>query len=99
MAAKEDIMKYLCDVPVEQCFWVNNGSALKNLDELGNSLAQMSDETYSHHVNNEKNDFSRWINDVIGDQQLSNNLLSSKNKESAAKKIVNRLNSLKKKAI
>lgn len=58
----------------------------------------MSDESYSHHVNMEKNDFSRWINDIIGDQQLANDLLSSKNKESAVKKIKNRLNSLRKKA-
>ena len=99
MVTKDETREYLSDCSSEQCFWVNDGPILKNMEELANALPQMSDETYNHHVNNEKNDFSRWINDVIGDQQLSNNLLSSKNKESAAKKIVNRLNSLKKKAI
>ena len=98
MLTKDNARKYLSDVAPEQCFWVNNGAILKNLDELADSLQQISDETYSHHVNKEKNDFSRWINDIIGDQQLANELISSKNKESAVKKIRNRLNSLKKKA-
>ena len=58
----------------------------------------MSNETYSYHANKEKNDFSKWINDVIGDKKLANELLSSKNKESALNKIRSRLNSLKKMA-
>ena len=98
MLTKDDARKYLSDVASEQCFWVNNGPILKNMEELANALPDMNDETYKHHANNEKNDFSRWINDVVGDQQLANDLLSSKNKESALKKIRNRLNSLKKKA-
>ena len=98
MLTKDNARKYLSDVAPEQCFWINNGPILKNLGELANTLPDMNDETYSHHVNKEKNDFSRWINDIIGDQQLANELLSSKNKESAVKKIRNRLNSLKKKA-
>ena len=98
MPAKEDASRYLCDAAPEQCFWVNNGTILKNLDELENALEQMGNDAYSYHANREKNDFSRWVHDVIGDQKLANDLLSSKNKESAVKKVRNRLNSLKKKA-
>ena len=98
MVTKGEARKYLGDCAPEQCFWVNNGPILKNLGELADSLQQISDETYNHHVSREKNDFSRWVNDVIGDQQLANELLSSKNKESAAKKLQKRLNSLKTKA-
>ena len=98
MPSKEDASKYLREASPEQCFWINNGQILKNLDELGNALGQMGDESYSYHANKEKNDFSRWVNDVIGDQKLANDLLSSKNRESAVKKVRSRLNSLKKKA-
>ena len=98
MANSEETKKYLSDVAPEQCFWVNNGPIIKNLEELSNALPQLSDEIYSHHVNKEKNDFSKWINDVIGDKKLANDLLSSKNKGFAVKKIRIRLNSLKKKA-
>lgn len=97
MATKEEAKKYLCDVAPEQCFWVNNGPILKNLEELANYFPEISDEMFNYHVSSEKNDFSNWVRDVIGDAKLANDLLSPKNKESAAKKITNRLNSLKKK--
>lgn len=98
MVTKDEARKYLGNIQPEQCFWVNNGPILKNLEELADTLPQMNDETFHHHVNNEKNDFSNWIKDVIGDQKLANDLLSSRDKESAVKKLSTRLNSLKKKA-
>lgn len=98
MVTKDEARKYLCDAAPEQCFWVNNGPILRNMNGLANALPEISDDTYKHHVNDEKNDFSRWINDVIGDQKLANDLLSSRNKDSALKKVRNRLNSLKNKA-
>ena len=98
MVTKDDAGKYLSDALPEQCFWVNNGPILKNMEELANALPELNDEAFHHHVNNEKNDFSSWVKDVIGDQKLANDLLSSKSKDSALKKIRNRLNSLKKKA-
>jgi len=98
MTSKEEARVYLSDVFHEKCFWVNNGPVLKNMEELANVFAAMSDEAFQHHVNKEKNDFSVWVNEVIGDQKLANELLSSRNKASALKKVKNRLASLKKKA-
>ena len=98
MATKNEAEKYLRDVAPERCFWVNNGPIVKNLDDLANVLPVISDEIFNHHVNRKKNDFSNWINDVIGDKKLANDLLSSRSKESALKKIKDRVNSLKKKA-
>ncbi len=98
MVSKNEARRYLCDVAPEQCFWVNNGPILKNIEELANTLPGISDDIFQHHVNSEKNDFSNWIRDVVGDQKLANDLLSSKNKGSALKKVRNRVNSLRKKA-
>ena len=98
MVTKDEAKAYLNDVAPEKCFWVNNGPILKNLDEFANCLPQMSDECFQHHANKEKNDFSNWVNDAIGDKKLANDLLSSKAKGSMVKKVKNRLNSLKKKA-
>ena len=97
MVTKDEARRYLSDVAPEQCFWVNNGPILKNLEELANILPEMSDDAFQNHVNGEKNDFSNWISNVIGDKKLANDLLSSRTKESALKKVVNRLNSLRKK--
>ena len=98
MVTKDEAKKYLCDVAPEQCFWVNNGPILKNMEELANTLPDMAEDTFRHHVNNEKNDFSSWVRDIIGDANLANDLLSSKNRDSALKKVRGRVNSLRKKA-
>jgi len=98
MVTKDEAKKYLCDAAPEQCFWVNNGPILKNMEELANALPDMAEDTFRHHVNNEKNDFSSWVRDIIGDANLANDLLSSKNRDSALKKVRGRVNSLRKKA-
>ncbi|MBI2647587.1 hypothetical protein HYW99_03860 [Candidatus Woesearchaeota archaeon] len=98
MVTKDEARRYLSNVPPEQSFWVNNGSILKNLEELADAIFDMGKETFQHHVNKEKNDFSTWISDVVGDKKLANDLLSSKSKDSMLKKLRKRLNSLKKKA-
>ena len=98
MVTKDEAKRYLCNTSPEQCFWVNNGPILKNIEELSNALPDMNDDTFRHHVNSEKNDFSNWVKHAIGDEKLANDLLSSRSRESAVKKIKSRLNSLKKKA-
>ena len=35
MVTKDEARKYLSDVASEQCFWINNGPILKNIEELG----------------------------------------------------------------
>ena len=94
MVKKEDAVRYLEDVPVEKAFWVNNGPVLKNLYELGDALQNMSDETYMHHANKEKNDFSKWVDEVVGDNRLAKDLLSARNKESAFNKVSKRAEAL-----
>ena len=64
------------DVHEEKKFWVNDGSILKNLKELPDALKQMSDETFMHHVNENKNDFANWVEDVVGERKLARELRS-----------------------
>lgn len=98
MVSRDEAKKYLSDVPPEKCFWVNNGPILKSMEELGNCLPEMGADTFKHHVNSEKNDFSSWVKDVIGDGKLANDLLSSRSRESAVKKLRGRLDSLRRMA-
>ena len=98
MVTKEEAARYLCNAAPEHCFWVNNGPILKNVEELADALESISEDAYRYHANKDKNDFSKWIGEIIGDNKLANDLLSSKNKNSAVRKIRARLNSLKKKA-
>ena len=98
MVTKEEAKKYLSNVPDDRCFWVNNGPVLRNLAQLAKAISSMSNDTFSYHANNNKNDFSSWINDVVGYKKLAGEMASSKNRASALKKLMENLNYLKKRA-
>jgi len=92
---KEEAFRILSNVPEENKFWCNNGSVLTNLQELETALKIMSNETFSYHANQERNDFSNWIKDIIKDERLANDLVKAKSKNNALKKLRNRLSTLK----
>ena len=64
----------LKDVPQENYFYVCNGKVLKNLKELRDELMQMDEGTFRYHVNEAKNDFSNWINDILKNKKLADDL-------------------------
>lgn len=92
---KEKAEKMLANVPNENFFYCCNGFVLKNLEELQLELRIMSDEVFFHHVNNEKNDFSNWIKDIIDDEKLADNIKNI-DKKNMASKIKRRITYLRK---
>ncbi len=78
---KKQAIMALSDVEPRFVFWLCDGTTLKNLDELLESLNYMSRETFHYHVNKKKNDFAKWINDIIKDEKLANNLYKVKTKK------------------
>lgn len=79
--------KLLVNVPVDKVFWVCDGRILKNIYELNDALQTMTDDTFSYHVNKEKNDFANWIRAVMGSRKLAAELAKAKNRIDASKKI------------
>lgn len=71
-------MAVFANVPQGKDFWAANGLVIKNLYELANSFEVMDDYTFSQHVNQDKNDFAKWTNDVLNQQKLAEQLGSSK---------------------
>jgi len=78
-------------------FWVHKGAVVSSLKELPGVLRKMNAESFKHHVNKDKNDFSNWINDVIGDAKLAGEIRKLKTKASIVKKVQSRVKALKKK--
>ncbi|MGB9748456.1 MAG: DUF5752 family protein [Candidatus Woesearchaeota archaeon] len=95
---KFQALEALKDVKPEFVFWLCDGSTIKNLDELLEHLKMMNEETFKYHVNQEKNDFAKWVYDIIKDEKLANDLKKSQNKAEFVKIISNRIKWLKKKA-
>lgn len=68
---KDVARKYLRNVSPEKSFWISDGPIIKNLGELLRELKTMSPGAFSYHVNKKRNDFSKWISEVIGDKTLA----------------------------
>ncbi|MFA5375450.1 MAG: hypothetical protein WC455_06830 [Dehalococcoidia bacterium] len=80
---KQHAERRLADVPDQHVFWCHDGRILHNLRELMDALEMMSDEAYAYHANKEKNDFSAWVKDIIGDDKLARDLTRSSDRRQA----------------
>lgn len=68
----------------EACFWVHHGSVLSNLRDLRDALAHtITDEQYRYHASNGENDFSVWIEQVLGDSACAGKLRRVKKRSTA----------------
>jgi len=95
---EEGTQVFLNDVPEQKAFYCFDGTTFRNLDELKKSLKNMSEDTFNYHASSERNDFSNWIYDVIGDVTLANSIRDVFDRKAAAKKISSRITAIKKKS-
>lgn len=87
---------FLRDVAPENCFWINYGAILKNLGELSGELKTMDQRSFRYHVNKKKNDFAKWIDEIVQDKTLVKELSKVKTQQSFLKKLDARIRYLKK---
>ena len=95
--SKEEASRRLGDVPDDKRFWCHDGKVMKNLSELGKALNDMSDETFQYHSGEERNDFAKWIREVVGDDKLANDLTKAKSRIQASKAVAQRISFLQSK--
>lgn len=88
--------KILSTVRPDKSFWINNGPIVNNLKDLPKSVEQMNEEQFRYHVNKDKNDFSNWIEEILGDKALAKELRRTRTKNSFLIKLKKRVNALKK---
>jgi hypothetical protein len=65
----------------EHYFILADGNKLRSLQELHDGLKTMDLAVYNSHVNEHKNDFANWVNDVMGLSELAGNMRLVKSKE------------------
>jgi hypothetical protein len=88
---KEDAQRVLRHVPDVKRFYCHDGSILNNIYDLKTALEKMNAQTYHHHVTDEKNDFARWVREVLVDDKLSHELEKSASKQDAARIVAERV--------
>ena len=92
---KKDAKRFLANVPEESVFRCCDGRIFRNIEELGQAFSRMRNEDFTYHANTERNDFSKWVKDIMKDEKLARDLAKSQNKSQAAKAIVERISSLR----
>lgn len=70
---------------------LKDGCISKNLSEMADCLRHMTQDVFSHHVTGEKNDFGKWVREVIGDDRLAGELTGAASPVEAAKIIEERI--------
>jgi len=72
----------------EQAFWVWCGPTISDLRELRDALdSSLSDEQFAHHVGPDRNDFARWVDEVLGDPECARALGQVATREEAVRVI------------
>ena len=89
--AKEQAQTFLAPVPEENVFWCCDGQVFKDITQLAEGLKKMTDESFSYHCNMEKNDFYRWVKDVIKDSDMANSLLTAVTRQQAENVVSGRI--------
>ena len=79
--SKTAIKKKLKKEIAEKHFFVLvTGEKLRNIKELADTLENIDNFHYQHHVNENKNDFANWIRDVFEEFDLAEKIKTAKNK-------------------
>jgi len=93
-----DTKRILGDVPEpHMAFWFNNGVIAKNIYEFVSAIESCSKEVFQYHANSEKNDFYRWVLDVLGDDILAKRIKCDSDQKKVAQRIRRRIKELEKK--
>lgn len=83
-SASKAVNKGVVEAYGDQRFFVINGQVCSRLSELSVALKSMDSETYTYHVNGNKNDFSGWVSDVLLNKPLATKLAKAKSKSDMA---------------
>ncbi|MFH1663216.1 MAG: hypothetical protein ABH986_00085 [archaeon] len=79
-------------------FYLNNNLPIKSLCELSEHLKEMDESTFKNHVNPERNDFSQWVSNTIGDKTLGKKMGELSEKDEMSKAVEIRVNYIKRRA-
>ncbi len=91
MFQKKSTATAMANAPDDKRFWVSDGKVLRNVNDLYGALKAMSDGTFRHHVNKEKNDFAKWLREVLKESRLARQIKRVKTREATIKWVAGRL--------
>lgn len=94
----EEAKDILEEVPADKHFRIHLGTNISNLKGLLEALEIISNDSFKHHVSKTKNDFSKWVSDVVGDVDFASELRKVHTKKGSVKLLKRRIRFLERKA-
>ena len=92
----EQARYWLRDIePKWKGFWLHMHLVAFNLAQFAEGVAAINDEIFSYHVSGQKNDFAKWVREVVGDSELAQALEAARTREEAARVLRYRVEDLK----
>ena len=88
---KQAAQEFLSNVSEEYSFYCCDGRFIRNLSELRDLLANMTDAIFTYHSNRDKSDFSNWVKDIIGDEKLARDLSKARSHRQALDAVARRV--------
>lgn len=86
MTEKEEIpLKLKMKVSQEKYFWLKNGQPIRSFKELLEAMDFIDDETFRHHVTENRNDFANWVAEVLEEEKLAEKIRTKTAKEELIK--------------
>ncbi len=83
--------KFLESVPEGSEFYCKGGRIFKKIEDLAEGLKRMDQETFLHHVSEDRNDFASWVKDIVGDAALASKIKKTKNQKKMARGVTQRV--------
>lgn len=71
-------------LPPRKYLWLSNGVVIKSLSELSDAIKAMDNELFKNHVNEEKNDFAKWVRATLRNEELAKKLDKVRSKNDMA---------------
>ncbi|MFW6220420.1 MAG: hypothetical protein ACOC3X_01980 [Nanoarchaeota archaeon] len=90
----KNAQKLFKKLPKNLRFLLINGREINNLMELYHELNNMDETTFNYHVNEHKNDFKKWINDVLNEKEIAKELENATNLDLFKKKLELQINKI-----
>ena len=87
----DSLRRVLDDATDDRHFRAADGRVIRNLRELDRALDDMRDDTFTHHVNDERHDFSNWARDVFMDHRLAENMRTAKDQRTTQVIVLRRI--------
>ncbi|MFT4250292.1 MAG: helix-hairpin-helix domain-containing protein [Candidatus Woesearchaeota archaeon] len=93
-AAMKDIVARARDhfktAPREHVFILHSGEELKDLFDLARALEDIADHVFAHHVNEDRHDFANWVQHVLDEHALAEDLRESRRHPQAHERVIYR---------